>query len=254
VSRRVPFAGSGVLTPFKYGAGVAHFIPISKAAARSLVERGVDPARMTVVPSGVDTGRFASAHRDERLRSSLGGEQGALLVGTVAAFEREKGIDIFVEAAALLHEREPTVRFVAAGEGRLERRIRAAIRRRGLDGTVRLTGPPADLAAMLAALDIFVLPSLEEGLSTALIAAAAAGLPCVASDTGGIPEVIGDGAGMLFVPGDAPALAELIAVLIKDGQLRGELGEKAARGARAFDIEKTVDLTISVYRAVAGEI
>jgi len=253
VSRRVVFGGGGPLAALKYGKGVARFIPISQAAAESLRRRGVGPDRMTIVPSGVDTGRFGSAVRDESLRSSLGGTEGTFLVGTAAALEREKGLEVLIEAASILCGRDPSVRFVAAGEGRLEGRIRSALRRRGLDERFNLVGPPADLATLLAAIDLFALPSLEEGLSSALIAAAAAGLPCVASDTGGIPEVIGGGAGILFPPGDARALAEAIARLAADGDRRRELGMRARVRAADFDIERTVEGTLAVYREVSGE-
>lgn len=252
VSRRVAFTGGGPLDRIKYGSAVARFLPISRAAAVSLTGRGVPEERMTLVPSGVDTARFAAARRDELVRAALGGDGRTILAGTVAAFEAEKGLETLIEAAALLRRRVPSVRFVAAGEGRLEGRLRAEISRKGLTERMRLAPPPADLATMLAALDIFVLPSIAEGLSTALIAAAAAGLPCIASAAGGIPEVIGNGAGILVRPGDPRALAEGIERLVGDGALRIELGRRAGERAREFDIGKTVDLTIAVYRSVAG--
>lgn len=253
VSRRVAFSGAGAGAGLKYGAGVAHFIPISRAAAASLAARGVPQSKMTLVYSGVDTRLFAAANRDEKLREKLGAEKGVFLVGTAAALEREKGLDVLIRAAALSRAGPSRLRIVIMGRGRLEGRLRALACKLGLAAEVTFAGAEIPLEAFLKAVDIFALPSLQEGLSTGLIAAMAAGLPCVASNSGGIPEVAGTGNMVLVEPGDPVRLAEALARLAADRALRDELGRRARLRAQEFTIEKTVQGTLEVYRAVLAE-
>ena len=197
VSRRTAFSGGrGLASILKYGKGVAHYIPISEAAAHSLRSRGVPDEQMTIVHSGIDIARFASVKRNR--------ETGEVLVaGTAAAFEKEKGHSVLLDAATILDSRGIRIRYLLAGLGRLEDKILTRASQRGLDLEIFRIGNDLTLERFLGRLDIYVLPSVEEGLSTALMAAMASGLPCVASRTGGIPEVTGEDAAVLFEP--APA-------------------------------------------------
>jgi glycosyltransferase involved in cell wall biosynthesis len=251
VSRRVAFpVGRDPFSTLKYRTGVAHYIPISRAAAGSLLARGVSPAVMTVVPSGVDLASFTGAVGDAKLAASWGIEQGDCVIGTVAAFEREKGHRTLLDAAAAVLREHPRSRFVMAGEGRLRRAIERAAALLPCGGRIVFVPPGAPLEKMLPLFDVFVLPSLREGLSTALIAAMASGLPVVASRTGGIPEVVSDGSGILVPPGDAAALARAIGRLLSDAGLREALGREARKRASAFDIGRTVRGILEVYRMV----
>jgi glycosyltransferase involved in cell wall biosynthesis len=250
VSRRTAFGRGSPISALKYGGGVAHFIPISEAAASSLRQRGVPDERMTVVHSGIDVERFSSAVRSEAVREMLGAAGDTLLAGTVAAFEREKGHAVLLEAASILESRGRPIRLGLAGSGSLERSIAADVSRRGIDAGIFHTGPGLPIESFLKALDIFVLPSLEEGLSTGLIAAMAAGLPCVASRTGGIPEVTGDEGAILFEPGDPEGLADAIAALAADPLLREEYSSRGTGRGRLFDRERMIDGTLEVYRRV----
>jgi glycosyltransferase involved in cell wall biosynthesis len=103
---------------------------------------------------------------------------------------------------------------------------------------------------MLPLFDIFVLPSLEEGLSTALIAAMAAGLAVVASMTGGIPDVVSSGTGILVAPGDHEALSRAIMTLMHDEGLRRSMGDAGVKRAADFSIGRTVERTLGIYRSL----
>ena len=250
VSRRVAFRI--VPTPLaliKYRRGVAHFIPISQAAAESLARIGVPAGKMTIIPSGIETARFAR-RAEGAGRRRLGIRDDELVVGTVAAFEAEKGLSTLVDAAAALRSRGLRVRFVLAGEGRLGLRLAQQAARAGLGESMIFAQRDLALEETLGAFDIFALPSLEEGLSTALLAAMASGLPVAASDTGGIPEAVCPECAILVPPGDAGALAAALGRLLGDADLRRRMGEAGKARAALFDISITVDRTLELYRAV----
>jgi glycosyltransferase involved in cell wall biosynthesis len=253
VSRRVAFRVSrGVSGMLKYRTGVAHYIPISRAAAEGLRAVGVDENRMTIIPSGIDVASFRESSGDRDFLAAAGVGTEKLCIGTVAAYEREKGLEILIDAAREVTARRPGARFVILGGGRLEKRLKRRIDGMGLCDRVHLVRQDRPLERVLPLFDIFVLPSLEEGLSSALLAALASGLPVVASDTGGIPEVIGGGYGILVPPGDAQALAGALLKLIDDGELRAALASSAALRALDFDITATIDRTVEVYHSVLG--
>jgi glycosyltransferase involved in cell wall biosynthesis len=253
VSRRTAFRGSwNPLRKVKYGSGVSHFIPISEAAAASLRSRGVPDSRMTVVPSGIDIERFASAARDESVRERLRGSHDGLLVGTAAALEKEKGHAVLLRAASILESRGLKLRYLFAGEGRLAARIGNEASALGIDAEIVALQPRMELDSFLKAIDIYVLPSLDEGLSTGLIAAMAAGLPCVASRTGGIPEVTGENSALLVEPANPAALADALERLVGDEALMRVYSSKARERATRFGVGRMVEETLGVYLKVLG--
>ncbi len=251
VSRRVAFrVKADPLSVLKYRTGVVHYLPISEAAARSLGALGIPRSKMTIVPSGVEVARFAGAEGDRTLLDGWGIARASFIIGTVGAFEREKGHPTLVEAAALVLERHPEVRFVLVGEGRLEGALARAVSSRVFAGKVVLTRQSTPLERLLPLFKVFVLPSREEGLSTAILAALAAGLPVVASDVGGIPEAVTPGCGILVPRDDPRRLAQALLRVIEDEPLRRAMGEAALRRAAAFDVGVTVENTLQVYRRV----
>jgi glycosyltransferase involved in cell wall biosynthesis len=244
VSRRTAFdGGRGLASILKYGKGVAHYIPISEAAAGSLRSRGVPDDHMTIVHSGVEIARFSALERNRAAGETL-------VAGTAAAFEREKGHGVLLDAAAILRSKGVRMRYALAGGGRLEDSIVAGAAERGLDLELHRIGGSLSFERYLEMLDIYVLPSLEEGLSTGLIAAMASGLPCVASRTGGIPEVTGENAALLFEPGDPAGLAAALEMLAGDPAVREAYSSRGSERARLFDVEKMVAGTIEVYERV----
>ncbi len=244
VSRRTAFGGGrGLASILKYGKGVAHYIPISEAAAGSLRSRGVPDEKMTIVRSGIDLTRFSPAARD---RSA--GER--LVVGTAAAFEKEKGHVVLLDAASILESRGIRLRYVLAGRGRLEVSIVSGAAKRGIDLEICRIGNGDPLEKFLRTLDIYVLPSIEEGLSTGLMAAMASGLPCVASSAGGIPEVTGDDGAILFTPGNQEELAAALERVAVEPSARESFSSRALERSRMFDVEKMVDGTLAVYKKV----
>jgi glycosyltransferase involved in cell wall biosynthesis len=231
-----------------------HLIAISEGVRRVLVAGGVDPERVTVVPSGIDLDKFRGVEPLADLRSRFGFPEDALVVGNVAALAPHKAQRVLVAAAAKVIEREPRARFLVVGEGRERARIERAIREHRLEGRVVLAGFRHDVLRILLALDLFVLSSVLEGLGTSLLDALLAGVPVVATRTGGIPEAIRhEETGLLVPPGDPEALARGILRMLRDRALRDRCRERGRVWVRRFGLDRMVEGTLSVYRFVLGE-
>jgi glycosyltransferase involved in cell wall biosynthesis len=197
---------------------------------------GVDPAAMR---------RWGSS---SGVREELGIPHDAPMVGTVANFRPSKGHLILLQAASLVRRTIPEVRFVLVGYGPLESDIRRRARELDLDGTIVFAGPRDDAPRVAGAFDLFVLPSVHEGLAIALIEAMALGRPAVVTRAGGLTEVIEHGKqGLVVPPADPKALADAIGHLLRDEDLRRQFGEAGRRRAGEFDIRKAVRRHEEVY-------
>jgi glycosyltransferase involved in cell wall biosynthesis len=199
VTRRVDFAlrrNWGTRLKFSRAAAV---IAISRAVADVLVRGGMDPARIEVVPSGIDLRRtFAPAAPDTL--AALGVPAGAPLVVQVAQLVGHKDPCTFVRAFGAVRRAVPAAHALLVGDGPLRAAVAHEIARHGLGGAVHLTGYRRDADALLAAADVATLSSEEEGLGTVLLDALSMGKPTVATRAGGIPEIIEDGVSGLLAP------------------------------------------------------
>ena len=147
----------------------------------------------------------------------------------------------------------PDARFVILGEGELRDALTREIRELGLERHVLLPGFRPDVLSLLKTFDVFVMPSVTEGLGTSLLDAMACARPIVASRVGGIPEVVVDGeTGLLVPPKDPDSLAEAIVRLLEDRALAARLADGGlARVRERFTVERMVDRTLEVYGADA---
>lgn len=175
--------------------------------------------------SGIDLGRFENlAAGREEARMSLGVGNDEFLVGTVGRLEPVKGIEYFVAAAHRITENAPGARCVVVGQGSEEEALRE--RAQGVTPEVRFLGHRDDVPQLMAAFDVLVVPSVNEGMGRVVLEAGAAATPVVASDVGGVPDVVRDGeTGFLVPPGDDVALAERVVELAKDPVRRQRMGE-----------------------------
>ena len=187
-------------------------VAVSRHVAGRLRDRlGVPDAKITVIPNAVEA-RVAVA-RDDALRAQLGVGGGRALVLTVARLEEQKGITHLLDAAASL----PEAVFAIAGEGPERARLVAKAASLGVADRVRWLGHRDDVPYLLACADLFVLPSLNEGLPLAAMEAMLAGVPIVATDAGGTGEIVRNGAtGLLVAPADPRALSEAIRTMLGD--------------------------------------
>lgn len=250
LTRRVDFrlrANAG--SRWKYGRASA-IIAISRAVRAALIASGIPERRIEIVPSGVDLERSLDPAPSATLRA-LGIPAGAPLVVMVAALVPHKDPATFVRAIHEARRRVPGLRALLVGEGELRPMLESLIAQLNLAGTLTLTGYRPDADALLAAADVFVLSSEEEGLGTVLLDALAAGTPVAATSGGGIPEIIEhDRSGLLVEPHDHAGLGTAIARLLTDHALRARVIEGGRARVRQFSVEETARRTLEVYRRV----
>lgn len=179
---------------------------------------GVSVRRITTIPNGIHIDRYAATDAAKaRFRTELGLSPRQPVVGAIGRLEPVKGHTHLLAAAQLVCTRYPDAVFVLAGQGPLRDSLEQQADALGIGRNVRFLGYRDDVATVLAGLDIFVLPSLSEGLPLSLLEAMAAGKPVVASNVGGIPEVIRDGDnGFLAQPATPVDFADCILTLLAD--------------------------------------
>ncbi|MDR5684513.1 MAG: glycosyltransferase family 4 protein [Armatimonadota bacterium] len=224
----------------------------------ALVRRGVLPHRKAIVipGSGVRTDLFspvATVGARARVRSELGVPHDAIVVTMVARLIRAKGVAEFAEAATAVRDRRPDTAFLLVGpmdEQSIDRIPRHEMSRYA--ETVTWIGPRQDVPAILAASDIFVLPTYNpEGIPRVLLEAASTGLAIVTTPLPGCRDVVEDAVtGLLVPPRDGPALAGALLRLIEDPSLRRELGRRARAHAVAnFDLRLIAARLQEIYHA-----
>ena len=206
--------------------------------------------RARVVVHGIDMTKVSSVcdRSSQRVtwHEALGVTGDDVVALTVANVRKEKGYDVLIRAAAALHG--SPVRFVAVGGGPLEQWLQEEIRSMHVGPSFTYLGRRDGVMDLLAAADLFVLPSHFEGMPVALMEAMASGLPVVASAVGGILDVVDDGVeGLLVPPGDPAALAQAVRHLATDVELRARMAEASLRRAAAFDITRAVGELEELY-------
>jgi glycosyltransferase involved in cell wall biosynthesis len=261
VTRRMDYVPNRLFARWLYGRrAVDGVAAISTGVADALARAGVTRERITAIPSGVDCAHFRPPSADERAkaRASLGLGDADRAVGAVGALEPRKGHRYLLEAMALLAAADALggaaprgIVALIAGDGSLRDSLAAEIRRRGLEGVVRMLGRVEDARAILWALDIFAMPSLSEGLGVALLEAMACGVPAVASRVGGIVDAVDEGrTGMLLAPGDAHELTGALARLSAEAPTRSAMGAAArALAIERFSMTAMAQRTVELYRA-----
>ena len=228
-------------------------ITLTEQGIREHVERHIAPReKFTSIHSGVELSRYTEPRPDPIMaRKQLGLSPDWPVVGSVGRFEPVKGYDTLLEAAALLRTRQPKVRFLLAGEGKEESRLKRLAKELRVEDRVFFLGWQQEIPEILSALDLFVLPSRNEGMGRALVQAMAMGKPIVATRVGGVPEVLGEGeAGLLVPPDDPVQLSQAIEQLLTDRELARKLGEGGKRRAPAYSAERMVAEIESLYETL----
>lgn len=231
----------GMVEGIALGRAAAVLVLVPRTA-RLLVEAGVPKQRVHVVPSGVDPELF---HR-------TGGEDvlpdvPRPRVGFVGRLAEQKQPQLLVEAFAAVTQR---AHLVIVGDGPLRKVVADAVHRSPARDRITVTGfvPHESVPAVLASLDVFVLPSLYEEMGSVLVEALASGLPVVATRTGGIPDVIEDGVtGLLVPPQDPAALASAIDELLGDDRKRLRMGGAARQHAAQYSWPSLAERVAALY-------
>ena len=198
-------------------------------------EKGIDESRVLTIPTGVDLTKFNPEQMKENLREELGVPPEAPIFGTVAVLRMSKGHRYLLEAAKEIVQFCPGAKLLLAGAGPQEKNLRKIIQENGLGSCVIMPGFREDVARVLKTLDVFVFPSLEEALGTAVLEAMAMERPVVATRVGGIPEVVQEGkTGYLVEPANPGAIAEKVILLLQDKDLRQKMGIQGRKFVEAY--------------------
>jgi glycosyltransferase involved in cell wall biosynthesis len=225
-------------------------IAVSQGNYRLLAEQyGFSFARLTLIPNAVDTDLFRPMHDDGALRAAWGIPPNVPLLGVIGRLSRQKGHVGLFEALPTIWKAFPDAHVVLAGAGELEQDLRAKASQIDPLGRIHFVGQQHDMPRVLAALDIFVLPSLYEGLSFAVLEAMAAERAIVATAVDGTVEVIEHGrTGLLIPPGSPAALAAAMTHLLADPLLRVRIGQAARQTILdRFDQRQMLARTFRLY-------
>lgn len=229
-------------------------IAVSRRMADTQRDSGYRPMAITHIHNGIDLHKVRATRSREDVRRELGIGSSALLVGTVGRLSPVKGHAYLLRAARLILQKEPGATFLLVGSGPLRDELLASAAHLRVDGQCLFVGPRTDVYGLIAAMDIFVLPSLGEGIPMALLEAMALGTPVVATAVGGVPEIIRHRTtGLLVPPGDEQALADACLELALNRNWARTLSARARRVVEEeFSHEKNGRALLDIYHRVVN--
>jgi len=232
------------------------FIALTKGEMSDYIRFSLTrPEKITVIHSGVDVARFSALPSNPKgLRAALGIPEDALVVGTAGWLLPIKGPDILMSAMErVCWPVRDDIFLVYAGKGEMEAELRNRACKSGFSGNVVFAGWRKDMHDVMAAFDIFVLPSRNEGMGRVIVEAMAAGKPVVASNVGGIPDLVKHGVNGFLVPKEDPeALGIAILKMAGDSGLRSAMGMAGKRIAPAWDVSHMLEKIDKIYSEVMG--
>lgn len=265
-------------------AGVSHVVVVAQEQRTFLTGRGFPPGKVTLVPNAVDVPHAAGERdggarwsetsgpreagtsgenatsggtrrpRRERLESVVGALEARTVLAAASRLSPEKGVNQLLDAMPAILKKNRNVTLLIFGDGPLMVRLRSQAARLGCAEHVRFAGLVPDFASYVGEVDVFVLPSLSEGLPNALLEAMAASRPVVATSVGGVKDLLRDGEnGLVVRPADSEALAAAVLRLASDPELASRLGRSArAAVAGSHSFARQFELLRNVYRGVTG--
>jgi len=251
VTRRMDYPeAKSWLTGYLYNRRVDGVVAISRTIRDLLIRAGVTPRRIRLIHSGIDPRRY------DRQPDKPMGAADVTVVGCLAGLEERKGHRFLLEAAAGLKARGVNLKYQIAGDGPCRAQLEQLARQLGLRDEVRFLGFVGDTAEFLTKIDLFVMPSLFEGLGVAALEAMAAGKAVIATNAGGLAESVLDGiTGILVPPGEPTALAEAIAKLVRAPALAGEMGRRGReRVMQHFSLAEMAQHNESFYYELLGAV
>jgi glycosyltransferase involved in cell wall biosynthesis len=209
---------------------------------------------VTVIPNGVDCGRFHPDVKSAGLRAQLGLEDKftIIFVGALTKWHRYKGLDVLLGAMKIALRDRQDLRLLVVGDGELREEYRRMVEELGIGANILFLGnvPDEKLPDFYSASEVTMIPSKDqsEGFGLTILEANATGKPVVASNVGGIPSVVTHGYnGLLVPPKDAPRLAEAVLWLSKNRGAAAAMGLNGRKVAEEHDWKRTAALTEQVY-------
>ncbi|HQV09750.1 MAG TPA: glycosyltransferase family 4 protein [Nitrospira sp.] len=225
-------------------------VAVSENLKQFIVEQvGVESEQVKVVYNGVDVFSPCGTDEVDQCRKELELPTEHRVVGMVGNLYPVKGHQYLIASIPAVLAKCPKTTFIFAGRGQLEAELKDQAHQLGIDGHVRFLGLRQDIPRILAVLDVFVLPSLSEGLSMAILEAMVAGKPVIATDVGGNPELVEDGStGCLVPPEDSQALADRLVFLLTNSTCASQFGKNGQLRAQGrFSLQTMVQEYQTLY-------
>ena len=209
-----------------------------------------DEDKFVVIPSGVKLNKFRELPFNEKqnFKKELGIPENSLIIGTVGRLEPVKGHEFLIMAAKYIISKYPDTFFIFTGDGYLRQDLENRAFKMGIKENIIFLGWRDDAAKIISAYDVFVLPSLNEGMGRVLVEAMALGKPIVASNIGGIPDLVIHGKnGFLVPPKNPKELAKYIQILLEDENKREKMGLAGREMSSDFSAENMVVKIAKLY-------
>ena len=231
----------------------------SEAGRNDVIARGFPAKRTIVIPNGIDIERFQpDEQRRKRAREALNLQPDQPLIGLIGRLEPQKQHPLFLQAAALVAQRQPQARFLCLGRSTPERlnELKSLTDQLGLSGRLQWLEPRNDIETIMSALDILCLPSSAEGFPNVVAEAMACGVPCVVTNVGDSAKLVGD-LGLVVEPGDVQGLASAFETML--ASVVDENWPKKAvllrqRIVQNYTIEKLLFRSLHAYRGLLSSL
>jgi glycosyltransferase involved in cell wall biosynthesis len=226
-------------------------VAVSDRIVSLLRRTGIPQEKISRINNGIDIRNFSGSPISLQKHET---DHVSARVGVVGRLAHEKGLQFFLKAAREILNEQPKTEFLVVGDGPERAKLESIAHKLGMDKEVTFTGTRSDMPQVYASMDIFVLPSLNEGMPLALLEAMAAGKPVVATRVGAIPSLVIPGqTGLMVEPRDASALRDSILQLINDSKLRQKLGQAGQRTVSdRFSAETMASNYLDLYRDLLG--
>ena len=225
-------------------------VGVSQKIIEELIRIQVHPDKLRLISNGISLARFAGG--SGHLRAELKIDPMTSVVGVVARMTPEKGLFHFIDAAKAMLTDLPGTRFLLVGDGPLRQELEKRVRELGIATQVIFAGSRSNMPEVYRTMDVFVLPSLNEGLPMALLEAMAASVPVVATEVGEIPKLIRPSReGLLIPPGDSKALAMAMAQLLHNLELSAIMASKAfTRVSELYSSKRMGEQYLELYTKI----
>lgn len=224
-------------------------IGVSEAVVKNLADDGIPSKKLFLVYNGIPRLSLSSALEQKLKREELGFGENDVVVGIVARLEPVKGHEVFLNAAKYAAEKNDDLKFIIAGTGSLENKLKNTVKELDLSEKVKFLGYVENVSTIYSIIDISVLSSLSEALSLSVIEAMSLGKPAVVTDSGGTVEVVQNGVnGYVVENGNSTEMAEKILLLAESPELRKQMGAEGIKIAKEkFALESMAKKLGDIY-------
>ena len=234
---------------------VDHYVTVSESVKRYIIDKSkISAEKISVIYNGVNIKSQDNSY-EQNPKMPFKIEDKDRILMTVGRLHKQKGHCYLIQAVSKVRKEFPNVKLLVTGEGEEENNLKKLVKSLDLTNEVIFAGLSSDIERILPMAELFILPSLWEGLPNALLEAMAAGKPVVATKVGGIPEIVVHGeTGVLIPPKDTDALAIAIIDLLQNRLKAKDMGEAARiRAGKRFSIYKMIEKTENLYQELLKE-